>query len=176
MFRELTPVRQFAYVVDDIERAMQHWVDVLGIGPFFYFEHVPVQDFNYLGKPTKAKLGAAYANTGKAQIELVTPLDDEPSAFSDFLKAHGPGAHHMAYWTQDFDFWEERCTKAGLNLIHTGYTGTPEGRFMYVGTELHPGTVIEVSEVRGWKAEFFKEIALEAERWNGTNGIRLATI
>ena len=34
---------QNGYVVRDIEAALKHWTEVLGIGPFFYFERVPVE-------------------------------------------------------------------------------------------------------------------------------------
>ena len=44
MIQGLGPVRQLGYVVRDVERAMAHWAGVLGIGPWFYIEAVPVVD------------------------------------------------------------------------------------------------------------------------------------
>jgi len=38
------PLRQIGYVVSDIERAMRHWVDVCGVGPWFYFDRYTVTD------------------------------------------------------------------------------------------------------------------------------------
>ncbi len=44
------------YVVRDIEAAMWHWIDVLGVGPWFYIEHLPVSDFQYKGQPSPVDL------------------------------------------------------------------------------------------------------------------------
>jgi hypothetical protein len=45
MSRLFGGVIQNGYVVRDIEAAMRHWIDVLGVGPWFYIEHLPVSDF-----------------------------------------------------------------------------------------------------------------------------------
>ena len=50
MSRIFGPVRQNGYVVRDIEAALEHWTTVLGIGPFYYIEDVPVEDFLYQGQ------------------------------------------------------------------------------------------------------------------------------
>jgi hypothetical protein len=39
------PIRQNGYVVRDIDAALRHWTEVLGVGPFYYFERVPSEDF-----------------------------------------------------------------------------------------------------------------------------------
>ena len=36
MSRIFGPVRQNGYVVRDIEKAMTHWVEVMGVGPWYY--------------------------------------------------------------------------------------------------------------------------------------------
>ena len=56
MSRIFGDIRQNGYVVRDIEAAMQHWTEVLGVGPFFYFEDVPIADFTYKGAPSDAKV------------------------------------------------------------------------------------------------------------------------
>ncbi len=33
------PVIQYAYVVNDIEAACHHWIDLIGAGPFFVSKH-----------------------------------------------------------------------------------------------------------------------------------------
>jgi hypothetical protein len=51
MSRLFGGVMQNGYVVRDIEAAMRHWIDVLGVGPWFYIDHLPVADFQYKGQP-----------------------------------------------------------------------------------------------------------------------------
>ena len=172
LLRELGPIRQVAYVVRDIHAAMAHWSNVLGVGPFFYFEEAPVEDFRYRGLPTSAKLSVAFSNSGPMQIELIQPLDDHPSVFNDFRHAGLEGHQHIAFWTREIDVWAGRCAKAGVEVLMSGYTGAPDGRFVYVAIETHPGMAVEISEVQGRKAAFFTEVARVCEGWDGRDPIR----
>ena len=45
MSRLFGPMRQVGIVVRDIEKAMRHWVEVCGVGPWFYAEQLPMDEF-----------------------------------------------------------------------------------------------------------------------------------
>ncbi len=45
MSRLFGPMRQVGIVVRDIEKAMRHWVEVCGVGPWFYTEQLPMDEF-----------------------------------------------------------------------------------------------------------------------------------
>jgi hypothetical protein len=47
-----------------------------------------------------------------------------------------------------------------------------QGRFVYFDTGLHPGTVIELSEVAGPKGRLFDLIRDSARDWDGTDPVR----
>ncbi len=175
LLRGLGPIRQFGYVVRDIRAAMTHWTEVLGVGPFFFFEQAPVRNFHYRGLPSAATGSGAFSNSGSIQIELIQPLDDHPSCFKDFLQAGREGQQHVAFWTTELDAWVARCASAGIEVLQSGYTGAPDGRFVYLDTETHPGTVVEISEVQGKKAEFFKHVAAICESWDGHDPVRVMT-
>lgn len=172
IFQKLGPIRQVAYVVHDIRAAMEHWIRVQGVGPFFFFEEAPVMDFRYHGEPCDGKLSVAFTNSGSMQIELIQPLDQHPSAFREFLESGGEGQQHIACWTEALDLWVERAAAAGLPIVHTGYTGAPDGRFAYIDTGGPRGTMLEISEVRGRKAAFFQEVAQAAAVWGGSEPVR----
>ena len=53
------PIRQIGYVVRDIEAALRYWTGTLDVGPFFYFEEAPMQDFRYRGAPCMARISVA---------------------------------------------------------------------------------------------------------------------
>ena len=72
-------VTQNGYVVRDIEAEMNHWVEVLGVGPWFYMESIPVEDFRYKGEPSPLDFSVALANSGDLQIELIQQNNDAPS-------------------------------------------------------------------------------------------------
>lgn len=172
MSRIFGEVRQNGYVVHDIEAAMAHWTAVMGIGPFFYFEKAPVQNFRYHDEPSDLAASIALANSGPLQIELIQQRNDAPSMYRDFLYAGHEGLQHIAYWTQRFDADLEGLLAAGYRIGQSGEAGGPDGRFVYLETEFHPGTVVELSEISGNKGRFFEMIADAAREWDGTDPVR----
>jgi hypothetical protein len=160
-------VRQNGYVVPDIAEAMDHWSRVLGVGPFFYFERVPIEQFRYRGEPSPLQVSIALSNSGPLQIELIEQRNDAPSMYRDFL-AREPrgGLQHIAYWTHSFDTDMERYLAIDFRVAQSGQIGA-DGRFVYLDSEAHPGTVIEVSEISGAKGRFFERIAEQAAQWDG---------
>ena len=87
MSHRFGPITQNGYVVPDLDAAMKHWVDVLGVGPWFDMGVPDFEDMTYRGKPTDPKVRIALANSGDLQIELIEPLDKEPSCYREFLDA-----------------------------------------------------------------------------------------
>ncbi len=99
----LGPIDQLGYVVDDIESAMNHWIERLGVGPFYFLPSPPMQDLAYRGQPTEARIAVALSFSGPLQIELIQPLDDHPTPYRDFMAVHGTGLHHVARFVDDYD-------------------------------------------------------------------------
>ena len=165
------PIRQNGYVVRDIEAALTHWTKVLGVGPFYYFERVPIEDFEYRGAPSPIEVSIALGNWGALQIELIQQRNDAPSMYRDFLEAGHEGLQHVAAWTDRMDDELAALGEAGYEIGQSGHVGR-KGRFVYLTTEGHPGTVVEVSEVSGGKGRFFAELEQEALTWDGADPIR----
>jgi len=170
MSRIFGEIRQNGYVVRDIESAMRHWTEVLGVAPFFYFERMPARGFTYRGKPSPIEVSIALANSGFLQIELIQQHNEAPSMYLDFLRAGHEGLQHVAYWTEMFEADLARITGAGYEIGQSG--GAPDGRFVYFLTEHHPGTVVELSEISGRKGQFFRHIAEVTRTWDGAEPIR----
>lgn len=171
MSRLFGDLRQNGYVVRDIESAMAHWNEVLGVGPFFYIEHPPIEDFCYHGVPSDIDVSIALTNSGPLQIELIQQHNDAPSMYRDFLAAGNEGLQHVAYWTTDFETDLDRFLHAGYTAAQSGRVGDP-GRFVYFDTEGHPGTVVELSDISGPKGELFAHLAELCADWDGTDPIR----
>jgi hypothetical protein len=53
-----------------------------------------------------------------------------------------------------------------------GQIGGAGGRFAYLQTEHHPGTVIEISDLGGSKKFIFDLIKLAVANWDGSNPIQ----
>ena len=172
MSRIFGDVRQNGYVVRDIQAALAHWTEVLGVGPFWLFDEAPVEEFRYRGEPSDLVASIALAQSGPLQIELIQQRNDAPSMYRDFLAAGHEGLQHIAYWTEDFDRDLGRILGLGHEVGQAGQVGGPEGRFVYLATEAHPGTVVELSEISGPKGAFFRHIAEAARDWDGSDPIR----
>ncbi|MFC5991099.1 VOC family protein [Limoniibacter endophyticus] len=171
MSRFFGKVRQAGYVVDDIEAAMRHWSDVLGVGPFFYNERVPIRNYRYNGERFEPHNSVALANSGDLQIELIQTRNDVPSMYRDFRLAGHTGLQHVAYWTETYDEDLARLKGEGFVEVMAGEVGV-NGRFVYFDTHFHPGTVIELSEVKGPKGKMFDLIRKASEDWNGSDPVR----
>lgn len=171
MSRFLGPIRQNGYVVSDIERAMDHWSRVLGVGPFFYVEQAPIKNYRYRGDAFECHLSVAFANSGPLQIELIQPRNDVPSMYRDFMRAGHSGLQHVAYWTTSYDADLARLASQGFKPVMSGEAGE-HGRFVYFDTEYHPGTVTELSEISGRKGEIYRLIREASESWDGRDPIR----
>jgi catechol 2,3-dioxygenase-like lactoylglutathione lyase family enzyme len=171
MSRIFGSFRQSGYVVRDLEAALKHWTEVLGVGPFFVFDRAPISDFRYRGEPSPLEVSIALAHSGALQIELIQPRNDAPSMYRDFLAAGREGLQHVATWTERFDGDLERCLAAGHRVGQSGRVGEG-GRFVYFETEAHPGTVVELSDIRGAKGRFFRHIESCARDWDGADPIR----
>lgn len=171
MSRLFGAVRQNGYVVRDIQAAMRHWAEVLGVGPWFYIERAPIKNFQYHGAASPLEVSIALANSGELQIELIQQRNAAPSMYRDFLAQGHEGLQHVAYWTTDFDAALATAQTAGFRIGQSGRVGR-QGRFVYFANEGHPGTVVELSEVSGGKGRMFAEIAATCRDWDGVDPVR----
>nr|WP_111300321.1 VOC family protein [Paracoccus saliphilus] len=171
MSRFLGPIRQLGFVVFDIEQAMTHWTEVIGVGPFFYNPQVPIEDYRFDGASYQPRNSVALANAGYIQVELIQCRNAVPSCYKEFTDAGNLGLQHTAYWTGDYDRDLEVMHDQGFRVRMSGKVGE-NGRFAYFDREAHPGTCIELSEVKGPKGRMFDMIRAASEGWDGTDPVR----
>ena len=165
------PIDQLGYVVDDIEGAMGHWTSRLGVGPFYFLPGPPLEALTYRGRPTAARIAVALAFCGPLQVELIQPLDDEPTPYRDFMAAHGTGLHHVGRFVDDYDEAVAGYGRRGMEPYFGGRGLTEKQRFCYFDTESHGGTVSEVIETAEIGA-FFDVIRAAGADWDGSDPIR----
>jgi hypothetical protein len=167
----LGEIRQLGYVVDDIEAAMRYWSSRLGVGPWFYNERVPIENYRYRGERYQPHNSVALANSGPLQVELIQTRNDVPSMYRDFARSGRTGPQHVAYWTESFDADLERMRARGFEPVMSGEVGE-RGRFVYFDSDPNTGTVIELSEVAGPKGRMFRLIREAASGWDGRDPVR----
>jgi Glyoxalase/Bleomycin resistance protein/Dioxygenase superfamily len=164
----LGPVRQTAFVVDDIEAAAWEWVRTHGVGPWFLYEvDIPGTTYRTQTVPMRARMGLA--QTGGQQIELIQPDPAVPSIYTEFVERGGTGVHHVCYWA-DLDRAVDHFAAAGSPVVQRGLTATGAG-FVYVeGSCGLP--YVELVDPQGQMKAFFDLIAAAADGWDGTDPVR----
>ena len=170
MSRLFGPLRQMGIVVRDIDAAMQHWIKVCGVGPWFYAHKLPLNDFRYRGKSYDIHISAALANSGDVQLELIQQRDDAPSMYQEFLRAGHEGLQHWSSWPVNYREILQRALRDGWEIGQEG--DTPRGPFVYFRNEGHPGTVIEMAELTPTRKRIFDAVREAAVDWDGKDPIR----
>lgn len=171
MKRILGPVMQNAFVVSDLERAIEHWTQVMGVGPFFLFEHITFSEYVFRGRAVRPMdLTIAIAYWQDLQIELIRQLDDSPSIYTEFQAAHGAGLHHMGVMSQVLDADLAELARSGVQPVQQG--SLPGMRFAYVATDHHPGGMIELIEATRGAQALFERMREAARSWDGRDPVR----
>lgn len=169
--RRIGGIMQLGYVVDDLDRAIEHWATKMGVGPFFVSRHAKYSEFTYLGSSAAPDLSLAFAYSGDTNIELIQQHDDTPSAFFDFRRAHGEGLQHVGVISDDIvadtRLLEGRGSKPVLRLVNGG-SGI-ETRFF--DTEVHPGAMLELIQRSPALDQGFAFMKAAAATWDGKKAI-----
>ena len=162
---------QNGYVVRDLERSMEHWTRVVGVGPFFVLEHIQFGDVFLRGAPMKIDLTVGVAYWGEVQVELIYQHDTAPSIYTEFAAEKGEGLQHVGVMTDSVERHLEELAQHGVKPVQWGATAAGI-RFAYLNTDQHPGGMIELIE-RGPAIDAFFSMAHDAARnWDGRNPVR----
>lgn len=164
---------QVAWVVDDIDVAMNNWVKE-GIGPFFVIRDPPVEYVEYRGQPSDLKFSAAFAQSGHIQIELLCQKNDVPSYYRDSYAPGESGFHHMNRIVADYDAEIASYRARGVEIAGEGRSGGM--RFAYMDTRKSIHMMTEIIEENAGLTEFFKVISDASVNWDGSDPIREVTL
>ena len=160
---------QIGFVVDDLDEALRYWTDVIRVAPFFVYRDFRLAECFYEGEPIELTISVGYGQAGDVQIELVEQHGDTPSTY---LGRASGDAHHVAFWTPDYDRHVEAYRSRGLvDLMWGTASGKPDERFVYLAAN-GPGPMIEVTEVHPAKREMYRGIADAARTYDGTEPVR----
>lgn len=165
------PVMQLGFVVPDLERAIRHWHENVGLGPFFVLEHVQFAATWYRGRPASVDMSVALAQWGAVQVELIQQFNDVPSIYSDFAGRPQGGLQHVGVMTDSVERDLERLRERSIVPVQWGSTANGI-RFAYVATDHHPGGMIELIEHGPAIDGFFAMVREAAVDWDGSRPVR----
>ena len=130
---------QVSFMVHDIKKAMDKWIDRLKVGPFMVFDLsndyvYDTESINGAVDLGNFKVKVAVASMGAVQIELIQPICGMP-IYQDFLDNYGEGIHHIKEGyttTEEFYAGLEEFKNDGFPVLFAG--GLNATRFAYLDT------------------------------------------
>ena len=191
-FPFLRPVDQLGYVVADLDAEIAGWL-AQGVGPWLRLERARIDDYRYRGRSSKPMLDVAFCQVGDVQLELIRPIDGQPTIYRDFLAAGRRGIQHIGWMVEDYSQTLAAVEAAHQSILQSGAWSTVH--FTYV--ELAPpidvlsqrlafgnaglkridavkrsiatfdGAVGEIIELNGTSSATFAAIKRAAMEWDG---------
>jgi len=119
---KVTEINQIAIVVRDLQKTMEYYWNTLGIGPWdiYTFQAPLVTDMTYHGKPAQYRMKLALTMVGSVMLELIEPLEGD-NIYSDFMKEHGEGLHHLGFFVKNMDETVQTMEKEGFPCLQSGH-------------------------------------------------------
>jgi methylmalonyl-CoA/ethylmalonyl-CoA epimerase len=120
--KDLPPLGHVGYVVDDVEANAARYRRSLGIENFLIYNFTPDNVWADGRKLSECTLRIAIGSIkNEVKIELIQPIaGDTPQA--RFLKEKGPGVHHIAFYSKDYDQWRAYFKDKGATFVFEAET------------------------------------------------------
>ncbi len=143
-------VTQVAWVVEDLDRAVEMQHRLFGIGPWHYYRYGRelLSMMRLGGVDAEFSMDTAVSNAGETRLELIQPLEGD-TIYRDFAKKHGYGkVHHFGLAVDDMEESLAIARQAGLVVLMegAGYGLDGDGHFAYLDTEEIYGITLELME------------------------------
>ncbi|MEC7761984.1 MAG: VOC family protein [Pseudomonadota bacterium] len=169
MGRRFGKIMQLGYVVRDLDAAVDHWVNVMGVGPFFVTGTVPYARVTFRGQPCDAETRVAIASHDGMQIEIIQQTAGGPSIFTEFLDATGGGLHHVCALSENLEADLAQWADKGIGVLQGGVTKA-KIPFAYLDTDPdNAGRVLELVQPSAGLLRFFDKIDETCAAWDGVN-------
>lgn len=143
------PPDQVAYVVPDMEAALEKYSKLFGISDWVGWDYTGdyLPNRFYDGKPAEYRSLAAVPAYGP-KVEIIQPIDG-PSVFTTFLEDRGPGLHHLGWFVPSMQEVRDWFAQRGITEIMSGggHGVEGDGEFTYFDTYELLGSYAEFIEV-----------------------------
>jgi hypothetical protein len=168
---EVGTICQMAYVVEDIHAAIDWWITKAGVGPWFLLPSFGGEGHVFRGKPCTSNVSIAMSFAGSMNIELLQPLDNEPSVYKETIDSIGYGFHHFGIACDDIEAEVERRVARGEVLAHRAPVPTGGKVAYFEGGAGAPGFVELIPATAGMD-EGFTHFWEQTRDWDGKDPIR----
>lgn len=134
--RQVGRIHHVAVVVEDLERALGLWRDMLGL---------PVE---LVQEIESDRVTIAFLTVGESKVELVMPTDDS-TGVARFLASKGEGFHHVCFEVANLSEALMRLEMDGIELIDSAPRKGAEGPVAFLHPRSCHGVLVELIEAPG---------------------------
>jgi methylmalonyl-CoA/ethylmalonyl-CoA epimerase len=157
---------QTAYVVENLDMAIDYWTTNIGAGPFFVLRgYDKMEALEYRGENGYFNIALALAHAGNVQVELIQINSETPSVFTDmYPKGSKGGFHHVTMFPKDIEAAIKVYAAQGLETVMRGRFGTTE--VVFVDARKTLGFMIELYPATDDVRDLYAMIADAAKNWD----------
>jgi catechol 2,3-dioxygenase-like lactoylglutathione lyase family enzyme len=115
--KDLPPLGHVGYVVEDVEACAALYAKILGIESFRVYEFTPMRAWASGAplSPCRLKIGIGQLKN-ETKIELIQPVEGD-TPHERFLRKNGPGLHHMAFYSRQYEEWHDYFQGTGAEFV-----------------------------------------------------------
>jgi catechol 2,3-dioxygenase-like lactoylglutathione lyase family enzyme len=140
-------VAQIAFVVKDLDKTVQNYYKLFGIGPwhFYTYEKPLVSHMTRNGEQVEYAMRVALSYFGSMRIELIEQMHGD-TVYQEFIQNHGYGIHHLGILVDDMQRAIAMAQEAGFKVTMdgAGFGLDGDGHYAYLDTEAVIGTTLEL--------------------------------
>jgi catechol 2,3-dioxygenase-like lactoylglutathione lyase family enzyme len=143
-------VDQVAVVVRDLDAAMRHYSEKLGVGGWDVYTYGPhrMHTMTFRGEDRPYVMKLALTFVGSTMYELIESVEG-PNTYEEFLATRGEGLHHLGYYVESIDDAIAAMAAQGYPLLQSGrgFGVYGDGAYAYFDTEHELGCIVEAIEL-----------------------------
>jgi methylmalonyl-CoA/ethylmalonyl-CoA epimerase len=131
----ISRVNHLGVIVDDLERAVEGFRDLLGLP----LEKTEVYD---------GVLDIAFLPCGDTQVELIQPRDEDDPAAA-YLREQGPGIQHVAFEVEDLEAALAELRQRGVGVVgEAPRPGADDTVIAFLDPGFFGGILVELCQYR----------------------------
>jgi len=158
------PIRQIAWVVDDLDASIRRWIALHGVGPWMVFRNTAMSgQCRGVNTTVKMHVGLSYQND--MQIELIQVVSKTPSPYQDAQGRSLSGMHHIAWHSSELDRDVADAKTHGMRTVFEASNGAV--RVAYLESADESGVLYEFIEAVPLVLDGFASGLLASKHWDG---------
>ena len=176
MDQVLGPIRQWGFLVRDLDEAMACWIEQLGVGPWWGYRNVACRAL-VDGQDNDIVMSVGLAYHQGVQIELIHQTNDQPSPYSYFYRSRedAQALQQIAFMVPDMQRAIAQCEARGMH--ETGrIVPAPDTAYVYMSSPAMNGLAIELMPHDDGFLREYQRCSAEAAAWDGSEPYRLLTL